>query len=74
VVRGLVEQEQVGLREQQAAERDPALLTAGEDGDVGVAGRAAQGAMAISIWRSRSSAPTAWILASSSACSAPIFS
>ncbi len=42
VVGRLVEQQQVGAREQQAAERDPALLAAGQVGDVGVVGRAAQ--------------------------------
>jgi hypothetical protein len=42
VVGGLVEQQQVGLLEQQAAQRDAALLAAGEGGDVLVAGRAAQ--------------------------------
>ena len=30
VVRGLVEQQQVGLRQQQPAQRDPASLTAGQ--------------------------------------------
>ena len=43
VVGGLVEQQQVGLLQQQLAQRHAALLAAGEDGDVGVAGRAAQG-------------------------------
>ena len=43
VVRRLVEQQQVGRGEQQAAERDAAALTAGELGDVGVGGRQAQG-------------------------------
>ena len=43
VVGGLVEQQQVGLGQQQAAQRDAALLAAGEGGDVGVAGREAQG-------------------------------
>ena len=38
----LVEQQQVGRIEQQPAERDAALLAAGELGDVGVVGRAAQ--------------------------------
>ena len=39
----LVEQEQVGVLEEQAAERHAALLAAGERRDVGVVGRAAQG-------------------------------
>ena len=43
VVGGLVEQEKVGLLQQQLAQRDAALLTTGEDGDIGVTGRAAQG-------------------------------
>ncbi len=38
----LVEQQHVGLRQQQPAERDAAALTAGQLGDVGVARRAAQ--------------------------------
>ena len=42
VVRGLVEQQQVGLAEQQAAQRDPAPLATAQLGDVGVGGRAAQ--------------------------------
>jgi hypothetical protein len=42
VVGGLVEQQQVGSRQQQAAEGHAALLAAGELGDVGVAGREAQ--------------------------------
>ena len=42
VVGGLVEQQQVGLGQQQPAQRDPAALTTGEHADVGVAGRAAQ--------------------------------
>ena len=43
VVGGLVEQQQVGLAKQQAAQRDAALLAAREGGDVGVVGRTAQG-------------------------------
>ena len=43
VVGGLVEQQQVGLLQQQLAERDAAALTTGEHGDVGVRRRAAQG-------------------------------
>ena len=43
VVRGLVEQQQVGRREQQPAERDAAALAAGERGHVGVGRREAQG-------------------------------
>lgn len=43
VVGGLVEEQQVGLLEEELAERDAALLTAGEVGDGPVAGRAAQG-------------------------------
>ena len=42
VVGGLVEQQQVGLAQQQPAERDAAALAAGQRGDVRVAGRAAQ--------------------------------
>ena len=42
VVGRLVEQQQVGLLQQQLAQRDPAALTAGELGDVGVRRRAAQ--------------------------------
>ena len=42
VVRGLVEQQEVGLLQQQLAERDAALLTAGEELDLGVARRGAQ--------------------------------
>ncbi len=38
----LVEQQQVGLVEQQPAQRDAAALAAGQLGDVGVVGRAAQ--------------------------------
>ena len=43
VVGRLVEQEQVGVLEQQPAERHAALLAAGQGRDVGVVGRAAQG-------------------------------
>ena len=39
MVRRLVEQQQVGLLEQNLAQRDAALLAAGELRDVGVAGR-----------------------------------
>ena len=42
VVGGLVEQQQVGLLQQQPAEGDAAPLAAGEGGDVGVARRQAQ--------------------------------
>ena len=42
VVGGLVEQEEVGLGEQQAAQRDPPALATGQGGDVGVARWAAQ--------------------------------
>src|SRR6185312_2711854 len=42
VVGRLVEQQQVGRLEQQLAQRDPAALTTGELGDVGVRRRAAQ--------------------------------
>ena len=42
VVGRLVEQQQVGRLEQQLAQRDPAALTTGEQGDVGVRRRAAQ--------------------------------
>ena len=42
VVRRLVEQQQVGFLEEQAAERHAAPLAARERGHVGVAGRAAQ--------------------------------
>jgi len=41
VVGGFVEQEQVGLLEQEPAEGDAATLAPGELGDVGVRGRAA---------------------------------
>ena len=43
VVGGLVEQQQIGSRQQQPAERDPASLTAGEHAHLGVARRAPQG-------------------------------
>ena len=43
VVGGLVEQQQVGLLQQQLAQRDAAALATGEHGDVGVRRRAAQG-------------------------------
>jgi hypothetical protein len=43
VVGGLVQQQHVGVREQQAAERDAALLAAGQVGDLRVPGRQAQG-------------------------------
>ena len=42
MVRGLVEQQQLGLLEQQPAERDAAALAAGELGHVGVVRRTAQ--------------------------------
>ena len=42
VVGGLVEQEEVGLGEEQPAQGHPAALAAGEGGDVGVPGREAQ--------------------------------
>ena len=42
VVGGLVQQQQVGLLQQQLAERDAAHLAAGQRLDLGVAGRAAQ--------------------------------
>ena len=43
VVRRLVEQQQVGVLEQQPGERHATLLAAGQGRDVGVVGRAAQG-------------------------------
>ena len=43
VVRGLVEQEQVGLGQEQPAQRDPAALAAGERRHVGVARGQPQG-------------------------------
>ena len=43
VVGRLVEQQQVGFGEQQAAERDPALLATGKVGDFGVSRRQSQG-------------------------------
>ena len=42
VVGGLVKQQHVGFREQQAAQRHAALFTAGEHADLGVPGRQAQ--------------------------------
>ena len=42
VVGGLVEQQEVGLLQEQLAQRDAALLTTGEHGDIGVRRRAAQ--------------------------------
>ena len=42
VVGGLVEEQQVGLLQEQLAQGDPAALTTGQDGDVGVGRRAAQ--------------------------------
>ena len=42
VVGRLVEQQQVGVLEQEPGERDAALLAAGQRRDVGVVGRAAQ--------------------------------
>ena len=42
VVGRLVEEQQVGVLEEQPAERDAALLAAGQRRDVGVVGRAAQ--------------------------------
>ena len=38
----LVEQQKIGLRQQQAAERDPALFSAGELGHLGIVRRAAE--------------------------------
>ena len=43
VVGGLVEEQQVGARQEEAAERHPAPFTAGEGGDVGVGRREPQG-------------------------------
>ena len=43
VVGWLVEQEQVGVAEEEAGERDATLFAAGQRGDAGVVGRAAQG-------------------------------
>ena len=43
VVGGLVEQQQVGVGEQQPAQGDAAPLAARQRGDVGVVGRAPQG-------------------------------
>jgi hypothetical protein len=43
VVGGLVEQQEIGPRQQQPAQRDPAPLPAGQGGDRGVAGRQPQG-------------------------------
>jgi len=43
VVGGLVEQEDVGLFQQQPAQRHTAQLAAGEHGNGGIAGRAAEG-------------------------------
>ncbi len=42
VVGGLVEEQQVGLLEQELAQRHPALLPTGQHRDVRVTGRAAQ--------------------------------
>ena len=42
MVGGLIEQQQVGGRQQEPAQRDPAALAAGELGDLGVTGRQAQ--------------------------------
>ena len=42
MVRGLVEEQKVGLGEEEAAQRDATALATGEGGDVGVARRAAQ--------------------------------
>ena len=42
VVGRLVEQQQVGVLEEQPGERDAALLAAGQGRDVGVVGRAAE--------------------------------
>ncbi len=43
VVGRFVEQQQVGMAEQQAGQRDSTLLAAGQGGDRGVVGRTAQG-------------------------------
>jgi len=43
VVRGFVEEQDIGLPDEQSAEGDPAALAAREDVDLGVAGRAAEG-------------------------------
>ena len=49
MVRRFVEQQHVGTREQQAAERDAALFTTGEVADHGIPRRKAQASAAISI-------------------------
>ena len=68
VVGGLVEQEQVGLLQQQLAQGDATTLTTGEHGDVGVRGGQRRASMACSSWESRSQASAA----SMASCSWPI--
>jgi hypothetical protein len=70
VVGGLVEQQHVGLLEQEPAERHSALLAAGQRRDVGVAGRERSASIAMSILRSSSQAPEASIFA----CRSPWYS
>ncbi len=43
MVGGFVEKEEIGLGEQQAAQRDPTTLSTGQGGDIGIAGRAPEG-------------------------------
>jgi hypothetical protein len=68
VVGGLVEQQHVGARQQQLAQRHAALLTAGQGADLGVPGRQAQASAAISSWVSIS-APLVAMMFSYFACS-----
>ena len=66
VVGGLVEKEQVGLGQQQPAQRDPAPLATGQVGHVGIARREAKRVHRDVDLRSRSLAPFAAISASMS--------
>ncbi len=70
MVRRLVEQQHVGLREQQTAQRDAAFLTARERADLRIPRRQRSASAAISSCRSRSSPSEANTIASSFACSA----
>jgi hypothetical protein len=74
VVGRLVEQQEVGARQQQAAQRHAATLAARQHVTSASSGGQRSASMAISTLRSRLHASVAAILSSSIACSLPILS
>ena len=62
------------MLQRQAGEGDATLLTAGQDRDVLIVGRATSASIAMSTLRSRFQASAALMRSSSAACSAPMAS